>query len=91
MQVALWWWGPARKRELGSAPHHQHTVSTLPSVLDAIGNTPMIRLNAMSEQTGCEVSTMRRNSQSTACNLSIPLLTACIHARSIYSPCSNLW
>ncbi|WP_454715997.1 cysteine synthase A [Caulobacter segnis] len=30
-------------------------MTTLPSVLDAIGNTPLIRLNRASEATGCEI------------------------------------
>src|SRR5690606_26153470 len=30
-------------------------MSILPSVLDAIGNTPLIRLKGASEQTGCEI------------------------------------
>ncbi|MBO6511584.1 MAG: pyridoxal-phosphate dependent enzyme, partial [Roseibium sp.] len=30
-------------------------MSVSASVVDAIGNTPLIRLNALSEETGCEI------------------------------------
>ena len=30
-------------------------MSVTPSVIDLIGNTPLVRLNRLSDQTGCEI------------------------------------
>jgi len=36
-------------------PHHVKEILMYRSVIDAIGNTPLIRLNRASEETGCEI------------------------------------
>src|SRR5690606_7098101 len=48
----------AGRKDVSSSPieaRGSDSMTVLPSVLEAIGNTPLIRLNAASAATGCEI------------------------------------